>query len=65
MLYVRYIHFTIAKPIHKRQIHPVIREDVSKRLATRVQLQIIMSGRDPQGAWSQDEVIGSKPPVAK
>jgi hypothetical protein len=23
------------------------------------------SGRDPQGAWRQDELIGSKPPVIK
>jgi hypothetical protein len=23
------------------------------------------SGRDPQKAWSQDELIGSKPPVVK
>jgi hypothetical protein len=24
-----------------------------------------ISGRDPQGAWRQDEVIGGKPPVLK
>jgi hypothetical protein len=24
-----------------------------------------MSGRDTQGAWLQDEVIGGKPPVVK
>jgi hypothetical protein len=24
-----------------------------------------LSGRDPQGAWSQDELIGGKPPVVK
>jgi hypothetical protein len=23
------------------------------------------TGRDPQGAWCQDELIGSKPPVIK
>jgi hypothetical protein len=23
------------------------------------------SGRDPQGAWSQDELISGKPPVVK
>jgi hypothetical protein len=23
------------------------------------------SGRDPQGAWHQDELIGGKPPVVK
>jgi hypothetical protein len=28
MLYVRYVHFTKAKHIHKRQAHPLIREDV-------------------------------------
>jgi hypothetical protein len=24
-----------------------------------------ISGRDPQGAWGQDELIGGKPPVVK
>jgi hypothetical protein len=24
-----------------------------------------ISGREPQGAWRQDELIGSKPPVIK
>jgi hypothetical protein len=24
-----------------------------------------ISGRDPQGAWRQDELIGGKPPVVK
>jgi hypothetical protein len=24
-----------------------------------------ISGRDPQGAWRQDELIGCKPPVVK
>jgi hypothetical protein len=23
------------------------------------------SGRDPQGAWRQDELVGGKPPVVK
>jgi hypothetical protein len=23
------------------------------------------SGHDPQGAWSQDELIGGKPPIVK
>jgi hypothetical protein len=29
VLYVRYIHLAKAKPIHKRQTHPLIREDVT------------------------------------
>jgi hypothetical protein len=24
-----------------------------------------ISGREPQGTWSQDELIGGKPPVVK
>jgi hypothetical protein len=27
--YVRYVHLAKAKPIHKRRIHPVIRENVA------------------------------------
>jgi hypothetical protein len=33
-------------------------------MTAEVQLQKKISGRDPQGAWRQDELIGSKPPVA-
>jgi hypothetical protein len=29
------------------------------------QLQKKISGRDPKGAWHQDELIDSKPPVVK
>jgi hypothetical protein len=29
MLYVQYVHFTKAKPTHKRQTHPLVREDVT------------------------------------
>jgi hypothetical protein len=35
-------------------------------MAARVQLQKKeISGREPCGAWSQEELIGSKPPVVK
>jgi hypothetical protein len=34
-------------------------------MAAGVQLEKIISGREPQGAWRQDELIGSKLPVAK
>jgi hypothetical protein len=27
--------------------------------------EIYISGRDPQWAWCQDELIGGKPPVVK
>jgi hypothetical protein len=30
-----------------------------------VKLQKEISGRDPQGAWRQDELNGGKPPVVK
>jgi hypothetical protein len=29
MLHVRYVHLTKAKPIHKKQTHLLIREDVT------------------------------------
>jgi hypothetical protein len=29
MLYVRYEHLTEAKPTHKGQIHPLVRDDVT------------------------------------
>jgi hypothetical protein len=29
MLYVRYAHMTKAKPIYKRQTHPLVREDAT------------------------------------
>jgi hypothetical protein len=29
MLYVRYVHLTKAKLIHKREIHPLVRKDVT------------------------------------
>jgi hypothetical protein len=29
MMHVRYVHLTKAKHIHKRQIHPLIREDLT------------------------------------
>jgi hypothetical protein len=31
----------------------------------KVPLQKKISGRDPQGAWGQDELIGGKLPVIK
>jgi hypothetical protein len=34
-------------------------------MTAKVQLKKIISGRDPQGAWRQEEVIGGKPPVIK
>jgi hypothetical protein len=35
-------------------------------MTAKVQLQKEkISGSEPQGAWCQDELIGSKPPVVK
>jgi hypothetical protein len=34
-------------------------------MTTRVQLKKKITGRDPQGAWHQNELIGGKPPVTK
>jgi hypothetical protein len=34
-------------------------------MAVKVRFQKKNSGRDPQGAWREDELIGGKPPVVK
>jgi hypothetical protein len=34
-------------------------------MSTKVQLKKKIAGREPQGAWCQDELIGGKPPVVK
>jgi hypothetical protein len=34
-------------------------------MTARVQLQKKISGREPEGAWRQDELIGGKAPVVK
>jgi hypothetical protein len=65
MLYVQYIYFTKAKPSHKRQTNPLIREGFTQELMNaRVQLQNI-SGPEPRGIWGQDELIYAKLPVVK
>jgi hypothetical protein len=68
MLYVRYVRLTKAKHIHKRQAHLLVWEEVFiGTMTARVQLQKERekSGRAPQGAWRQDELMGGKPPVVK
>jgi hypothetical protein len=35
-----------------------------RTMTARVSLKKV-AGRDPQGAWRQDELIGGKPPVVK
>jgi hypothetical protein len=66
MLYVRNVHLTKAKHIHKRQTHFLVREDVTQGpMTAKVQLQRKISDRESQGAWRQDELIGGKPPVVK
>jgi hypothetical protein len=34
-------------------------------MTARVQFKKIISFREPQGDWRQDELIGGKPPVVK
>jgi hypothetical protein len=34
-------------------------------MTARVQLKKKIAGRESQGAWRQDELIGGKPPVLK
>jgi hypothetical protein len=51
-IYVRYVHLTKAKPIHTRQIHPLIREGVTLGLRLHgFSYKKKVSGRDPQRAW--------------
>jgi hypothetical protein len=38
---------------------------IHKDYEARVQSQKEISGRDPQGAWRKDELIGRKLPVVK
>jgi hypothetical protein len=37
----------------------------TRAMTVRVQLKRKISGRELQGAWRQDELIGGKPPGAK
>jgi hypothetical protein len=56
--------YTWRKPkhIHKRQTHLLVREDVTWGLWAQ-EFSCKISGREPQGAWRQEELIGGKPPV--
>jgi hypothetical protein len=54
-----------AKPIHKRQ-HIISSEGVlHKDCDSWGSVKKIVSCREPQGACSQDELIGGEPPVVK
>jgi hypothetical protein len=63
MLYVRDVYLTKAKHIHKRQTHLLVREDVTYALCSQGFSCTKNSGRESQGDWRQDELIGSRPPV--
>jgi hypothetical protein len=66
MLYVRYLHLTKAKHIHKRQTHPLVREDVTQGLwPQRFSYKKKYTGREPQESRRLDERNGSKPWVVK
>jgi hypothetical protein len=54
-----------AKHVHER--NPSSRQSVcyTRTMIARVQSQKKRPGRDFQGAWPQDELIGGKPPVVK
>jgi hypothetical protein len=53
-------------PIHMRQTHPHDRkDDVTQGLRPQRVIEKKISGRDAQGAWCQDKLIGDKPPVVK
>jgi hypothetical protein len=65
MLYVRYVHLTKAEHIYKRQTHPLVREGVTEVLRSQEFSCQKISGRETQGAWRQDELIGGEPPVVE
>jgi hypothetical protein len=57
---------TKAKPIRKRQTHPLVREGVTDKYCDhKGSAEKKISGRDPLGAWYQDELIGDKSAVVK
>jgi hypothetical protein len=61
LLYVRYVHLTKMKNIHKRQ-NPSSRQRgcYIRTITARVRLQK-KSCHDPHGARHQGELIGGKP----
>jgi hypothetical protein len=59
MLYVRK-----ANHIHKRPIFSSERI-LHKYYYRKSSVEKKISGRESQGAWRQDELIGSQPPVVK
>jgi hypothetical protein len=65
MLYVRYVHLT-KDQAYSEKTNPSSRQSgcYIRTMTARVQLKII-SGRDPQEASCQDEMVGGKPPDVK
>jgi hypothetical protein len=54
-----------TKHINKRQTHLLVREDVTYGLWSQRFSWNKFSGRESQGAWRQDVLIGGKLPVVK
>jgi hypothetical protein len=65
MLYVLYVHLT-KDQAYSQETNPSSRQTgcYIRSMTARVQLKKV-SGRKPQGAWRQEELIGCKPPVVK
>jgi hypothetical protein len=66
ILYVRYVHLTKAKHIHKR--HALLSSERMSHTGYGRKGSIEKnknSDRKHQGAWRQDELIGGKPPLVK
>jgi hypothetical protein len=60
MLYVLHVYLTKAKAIHKRQTHPIVREDVAQGLWPQgFACKKLVSDRVSR-AWRHEELIGSK-----
>jgi hypothetical protein len=54
-----------AKHIHKRQTHPLVRMMLHKDYDRKNSVEKIISSRELQGVWRQDELIGGKQPIVK
>jgi hypothetical protein len=61
MLYVRYVHLAKGQAVSPiLSLRGMLRKDYDRKGSVEK-----ISGRESQGAWGQDELIGGKPPVVK
>jgi hypothetical protein len=67
MLYMRYVHLTKAKPIHKRILasERMLHKDYGRKGSVAHPCPPKNAVHEPHGTWHQDELIGGKLPVVK